>query len=266
MMDLIIPKELVQFEDKIKETVIPCVDIEVRKAKTDVHDSKVGGEPYFPIEGLEYPMDSKGQAMRLLAQINFCEVPQMDGFPESGILQFFIRQDDDLHGIDFDDQTNTKDFRVVYHENIEEDRDKLIKDFSFLKIEEEVYFPLEHEGRMSFSLKKQWILETDYRFFEVFSEEERETMEKSMDGLEKDMYDVFSEVGHRIGGYPFFTQSDPREYGKGNRRFDTLLFQLDTEEKIDLMWGDCGVANFFINSEDLRKKDFSKVLYNWDCC
>jgi len=32
------------------------------------------------------------------------------------------------------------------------------------------------------------------------------------------------------------------------------------------MWGDAGVANFFINSADLINKDFSRVMYNWDCC
>ena len=31
------------------------------------------------------------------------------------------------------------------------------------------------------------------------------------------------------------------------------------------MWGDCGVGNFFINAEDLKRLDFSNVLYNWDC-
>lgn len=43
-----------------------------------------------------------------------------------------------------------------------------------------------------------------------------------------------------------------------------LLFQLDTVE--DIMWGDSGVANFFISRDALKNKDFSKVYYNWDCC
>ena len=67
-------------------------------------------------------------------------------------------------------------------------------------------------------------------------------------------------------GHPFFTQADIRERGW---RYDTLLFQLDTEcceEKDIVMWGDCGVGNFFINAEDLKNLDFSNVLYNWDCC
>ena len=48
-----------------------------------------------------------------------------------------------------------------------------------------------------------------------------------------------------------------------------MLLQIDSDEDDDrsfeIIWGDCGVANFFINSEALLKKDFSKVIYNWDC-
>ena len=71
---------------------------------------------------------------------------------------------------------------------------------------------------------------------------------------------------HRIGGYPYFTQEDPREE---NSKYDFLLFQLDsdyTDNTDKVMWGDSGIGNFFINSERLKKLDFSDVLYNWDCC
>ena len=70
--------------------------------------------------------------------------------------------------------------------------------------------------------------------------------------------------GSHVGGYPYFTQSDPREYEAAYQKCDTVLLQIDTDDEI--MWGDSGVANFFIPAEDLAKKDFSRVLYNWDCC
>ena len=80
------------------------------------------------------------------------------------------------------------------------------------------------------------------------------------------LYDQLSAAGHRLLGYPCFTQCDPR---KPDGPYDTLLFQLDsdmTEDREDLvLWGDCGVGNFFINREDLLRRDFSRVLYNWDC-
>ena len=86
-------------------------------------------------------------------------------------------------------------------------------------------------------------------------------------------YDVTYQPGwissyHQLGGYPYFTQSDPRpgQY----EDLDVLLFQLDSDgnkEVGDLvLWGDCGVANFFISREALKRRDFSRVCYNWDCC
>ncbi|MBO7381562.1 MAG: DUF1963 domain-containing protein, partial [Neisseriaceae bacterium] len=37
------------------------------------------------------------------------------------------------------------------------------------------------------------------------------------------------------------------------------------DSKNGIMWGDAGVGNFFITADDLKKRDFSRVLYNWDC-
>ena len=31
------------------------------------------------------------------------------------------------------------------------------------------------------------------------------------------------------------------------------------------MWGDAGIGAFFCSPEALAARDFSDVLYNWDC-
>ena len=83
-------------------------------------------------------------------------------------------------------------------------------------------------------------------------EEDKEIGKKLFDG------------GHKIGGFPNFTQSDIREVGD----YEILLLQIDSEgtEKNEIIWGDCGVANFFIREKDLKELNFEKVIYNWDCC
>jgi len=71
---------------------------------------------------------------------------------------------------------------------------------------------------------------------------------------------------HQLGGYPCFTQEDPRS-GR-YEDFDVLLFQLDSDlpDGGDLvLWCDGGVGGFFISREALRRRDFSRVLYTWDC-
>ena len=41
--------------------------------------------------------------------------------------------------------------------------------------------------------------------------------------------------------------------------------KFDEANGVEMLWGDVGVCNFFIHPQDLAKRDFSKVLYNWDC-
>ena len=81
------------------------------------------------------------------------------------------------------------------------------------------------------------------------------------------LYDELDNSGHWILGYPYFTQEDPRGY-REDAPYDTLLFQMDSEmrQRADyVLWGDCGVANFFMNEVALKEKKFDKVMYNWDC-
>ena len=88
-------------------------------------------------------------------------------------------------------------------------------------------------------------------------------------GLPEEVLKVFYKylsngAGHKIGGYPDFAQYDPRE---DDDFHDTLLLQIESEwnEQYSVMFGDAGVANFFINREDLAHCKFDDVLYNWDC-
>ena len=117
--------------------------------------------------------------------------------------------------------------------------------------------------------------EDEYNF-PVFGEygmtfETAESCERPDSEADEEEWDKYGEFvdeisNHQIGGYPYFTQDDPREE---NSPYDFLLFQLDSDyadEKDIVMWGDAGTGNFFISSEKLKNLDFSDVLYNWDCC
>ena len=91
------------------------------------------------------------------------------------------------------------------------------------------------------------------------------------EGTDDDDYmaEELSGLGHKMLGYPGFIQFDPREDDEELQCYDTLLLQIDSDMGEDgedyVLWGDCGVANLFINKEALIKRDFSQILYNWDC-
>lgn len=93
------------------------------------------------------------------------------------------------------------------------------------------------------------------------------------DDLEREVFDTlfkaFNGVNHAIGAYPTFTQWDPRNPDEPNA-YDITLLQVESQWSNDsndaqIMWGDSGVANFFINKEKLENLDFEDVLFNWDC-
>lgn len=243
------------FEQSVKPFLKITLHDEPAISKTDC---KVFGQPYFP-KNMPYPTNEEGEPLKLLAQLNFEQMPAFESFPTTGILQFYIDPYDDVSGMDFDDGTNQANFRVIYHATISDDI--LADDDLPTYNEEDMMMPGNTEAKMSFTTAIQPISVVDYR----------------VDGLRlsaPDDYDAWEEILelyygqpiHQIGGYSYFTQSDPRQYKSNNLQdYEVMLLQIDTDMSIDLMWGDMGIGNFFITQEDLKKRDFSNVLYNWDC-
>ncbi|KGR87062.1 YwqG family protein [Lysinibacillus odysseyi] len=254
-----IPKALEVYRNTITKTMEPVVKVTLSKEAVGITSSKVGGDPYF-LKDVPYPVNEEGKPLHLLAQINFSEVIKFnDDFPNTGILQFFIDGYDDVLGLNFDDQTKQSRFRVIYHEQIEKDESKRLQDFSFLmEGEEELYLPFlpDSEYKMVFEKSETPVSISDFRI----EQEDIEFDEALWEAYEE----AYPSQGHKIGGYPFFTQGDPRESKKYGDKL-ILLFQLDSDEQNEIMWGDMGVGNFFISKEDLQNRNFSHVLYNWDC-
>lgn len=222
--------------------------ITLTDTKPSIFESKIGGLGYIPHDK-DFPTDSNGNQLRLLAQIE-CDKIQLDGFMKTGLLQFWILNDD-VSGMDVWGTTNQDGFRVIYYPEI--DKTVTIEEIEgkFVKNEydnnEEDWFPVFRECGMSFEKSTNNYIDNS----QELSDEEYNKI-----------------IGHKVGGYPYFTQSDPRDE-KMLEYYDFLLFQLDTDyigNEDVVMWGDAGVGNFFINSEKLKNQDFSDVLYNWDCC
>ena len=261
---IVLPKAFADHWQEIKATGIDYVEI-IATPSSDIKatNSSFGSIPFIPV-GFDYPKDANNEPMLPLAQLNFSEIPQLADYPNKGLLQFYIRNDD-CYGLDFDDQINPHSFRVIYIENPEE----LTQDnnVSFVqKLLESENSPVYKPHKLSFRKKTDYVGLNDYRReLHSFNVEDWYVNydTKIKDQLENISYDIFCTNGHKIGGYAYFTQTDPREYQEHPKQ-SLLLFQMDSNDEI--MWGDVGVGNFFISPEDLIKKDFTKVMYNWDCC
>ncbi len=256
-----------------------------------VYVSKVGGIPYHP-QGFAYPHSRTGAPLRLLAQINLSEMPALDDFPREGMLQFYLGGDNAW--ID----SESAAYRVVYHEQI----DKNIPqqplpdgyfDLSFSDADDvDAYdaFPFAHEfcKRMRFQQETSWMSLDDFRiqpyfeqcWYELFGESITEYYEEKVASATADFesyIDLYDKGCHRVGGYPLFSQDDPRGDSPEQADKEVQLLQLASDWVQDfdsdlyddprhrLMWGDCGLGHFFISHRDLLDRRFDRVLFAWDC-
>ncbi|MBL8089158.1 MAG: DUF1963 domain-containing protein [Anaerolineales bacterium] len=259
-----LPKELEPFRQNIESTIKPFIKINAkRNDKLSLLQSKFGGFPYLP-KNFQYPKDMENQPMFLLAQLNFSEIPTLDTFPSHGLLQFYISGNEtSAYGINFDNLSEQKNFRIQFFSEVESDESKLITNFDFLPNFE--YTPLVHKSySLIFSVLTEPIPTCDTDFHSKVFEEENVLSHENEDKIFEIYTDLFRSEGHKIGGYPFFTQNDPRD-SLISYEDQILLFQMDSDEKAGINWGDSGVSNFFIAKTDLQTLDFSRVSYNWDC-
>ncbi len=261
-----LPDELQALQETILSTQKRSLHIALELAqKEDYKASKVGGKPYLPLD-YAYPLDKQGEPMEFLAQINFDEIEEgLEGYPTTGILQFFISLED--WGLDFDDPLKS-DIKVIYHEQLTDAMQTIFPLLDELRAGGDS--PIGKESyNMHFSPKVEVLPFTDFRYYKIegkhylpyipFASLNKAKAEE----LEEAYIDTFDSSGHKLGGYAYFTQTDPRVYD--HQEYTELLLQIDSDDSADILWGDAGVANFFIRKEDLEKRDFSQILYSWDC-
>ena len=288
-------EEEVRFNNEIKKIVLdileknkkPMIEISLSDEKPNLFQSKFGGVPYLP-KDKEVPKNKENEQLTLLAQINIDELPENNIYPmKEGILQFWILNDDIL-GLDYD--THLGDgFKVVYYKEIDKSvtEEEILEKYKPYK-DEDSYFPIEGEFSLNFKLTDGYFSDSNDDFREIVDREMKKFYDENKDKYSEilkiydkenqlnywEIWDILEEdkkigkklfgAGHKIGGFPDFTQSDIREVGD----YEILLLQIDSDrtEKNEIMWGDCGIANFFIREKDLKELNFDRAIYNWDCC
>lgn len=206
------------------------------------------------------PVDEDGVPMQLLCTLYCSEIKGIPDFPERGVLRFYIGQAP-LYGMDYSCPTVQKNWRVVYDPQEVNAMPETVQNLQ-----------TEHPVKGCFCLKataeKECLAPPDYRFKPEFERFMRSYGRK--EPIDWDEYDILMNRyrlrGNKIGGYAWSTQDDPRER-KELQKYDTILLQIDSVYQGDcqISFGDAGVALFLIPKEKLKARDFSDVLFWWDC-
>ena len=249
-------KQLVdEFFDKTKKKSILLSVGEMKKNDDgDITRSKLGGKPYWP-KDKTYPKDKL-----CLVQLNFNDLPNLDGFPSKGILQIFVDPKDVY--------LESEKCIGIYHENI-------VSKYDMMEITDDIHTSLNTDSEVFLngvsSLSGKLVDQCNQYGTVGFDEEILPIYKKYFPDIEcESIYDVKGidcicdlikdgRYGTRIGGYPSFTQSDPRE---GYSNIPELLVQLDCEGIFK--WGDMVIANIFINQDKLINRRFSNLYFHWD--
>lgn len=245
--------------DLFKEkTEKECYKIELVDEDTTILDDKIGGKPYLPI-GVDYPKDKDGNHLALLLQVNLKNI-DLKGYPKKGILEIFTDS-----GVDYPCKYEIK----YFEEGLEYQTDLPEIDIS--------RYIVKKSYKINLAKGVCYMAINDYRFVKIFTSIVNEIFGTDLKNY-ADLDDYFGNFawydklrdGYEnpaitLGGYPDFTQNDPRYNMKENR--DECLFKLDSwanYHKISI--GDSGILFTLISQEDIEKCNFENAIVDWDCC
>jgi len=259
----------------------PCYHIELDASQQpSLTGSKIGGLPYWA-GAEELPVDSAGNKMYLLAQINCGEAGLQAPLPTTGMLQFFVSpREGSMYGCEGNTSTDAGSMRVIYHPTIGNPIEAVALEAMGVPVAAALSPDVAAvRCEMAFTVNpgRSYIHPGDAQFESLLMQAAQEVGIAVGEG--QSWYDTVGNEGavaieralelpmahHQLLGHPKFTQDDPR--GEGDRH-DTMLLQLDSEYvdgKEAVMWGDMGSGFFFIAAEDLSQGKLDDLFYCHDC-
>ncbi|QIK70729.1 DUF1963 domain-containing protein [Erysipelothrix sp. HDW6C] len=246
------------------------VAISLTNQPDSIFDSKLGGLPYLSAEQT-IPVNEAGEALRLLAQIRLEDLPINPlGLPENGLLQFWVL-DNVYYGLEGFADSAQGSSCVIYIGNLDHEISEADVRKRYCVNKPSDSFPFEGSFGMVFEKRTQhlplYLDELESVFVNAWNQHYPQSIIATVDELGiyyEHARDQSFNTDHKIGGYPFFSQYDPRD---AKTPYTDLLLQINSDDVDghEILWGDCGIANFFIAPVDITARNFTDVLYTWDC-
>jgi uncharacterized protein YwqG len=255
-------EEVGAFDHAVTVLALPAVELRpVPGEPVAAAGSRLGGPAWLPA-GEEWPVGRGGRPQEFVAQIDFADLPTTPDFPASGLLQVFVGRDD-LFGCDFEDPS-ASDFTLAWRETVagegrlvpppplDADRDcspwqdDSVRETGIALRGTSVVQQAPWGDWRVDALWEGWLNRPNFPALEQALDERPDTPGQC----------------HHVGGHAVFTQQDFRSaerYGD----YDRCLLRLTSDDY--LMWGDVGEAVFLLPADDLRRRDWSRVAYSWDC-
>lgn len=266
-------------------SLLPCVRIAPNGEEAGPADSKFGGDFYLPA-GAEKP------EMEFLAQVNFAQVPRLEGFPDKGLLQFFLCTEEERFEAFYEDDCAWKQdagfFQVRWYPEVPEDApacknavpencwlmDSRLGGMDFEPSEEIATISISEDGGLVFDLGFAFLEDALTPVFRAAREEDDDDDDwDDEDEEEEGVYDLenscedtdqffcdFGNWGFKLGGHPSLRQGEFRLDEDEYQAYSTLLFQYDLTPPRDPNGLESDTFCFFIKPEDLKARRFDDIL------
>lgn len=264
------PIEEGRSSSEIRALVRPLEKSAVRISHSDAETlSYFGGDPTLP-QSVHWP-NKDGKPLTFLAALDLTEVSlalNIPWLPNAGRLLFFYDTEDMPWGFDPDDKGG---WAVIHSESdIESNNARVLSKL-----------PKKHVSLKQKSAPPSW----ERPEFEALqlTDAEIDTFCEEVDQADDNF------PYHQIGGYPNNVQGDMMELecqlasnglycgdstGYASEQASLLkdgaadwrlLLQMDSDDDLDVMWGDCGMIYFWIREQDARESRFDNVWLVLQC-
>ena len=240
----------------------------------DPRGSYIGGVPHLPL-GIQWPARD-GRPLDFLARIDLHELSaahRFDWLPPTGVLLFFYDAESQPWGFDPDDK---RGWAVI-----------------FLREAESLHADLTIDSHSTSPLPQKNVV---FRRIDSYPSFERDAIaglnltdpeSDLLSDLQQDQYQNLPQ--HQTGGYPAPVQGDAMELESqlanngvycGDARSDDdprvaslrdgskdwrLLLQFDSDDDLNVMWGDCGKLYFWVREQDARLGRFDAAWVVLQC-
>ncbi len=251
---------------EIAERIIASIQPTIRIGLTPLPDdqipigsSKFGGLPDLAPD-TDWPWNDAGKTLPFLAQINCAELPIVagSGLPNHGLLSFFYNDEEAASLYPGD----TGDWAVLWQSDVDGLRRHEPVEVSLLLDSAVCSF----EVGPSFIPPWENITDAEERFFETTKGDLDPMPRHRLLGVgEYIQHPVLYEVAGSL--LDCYRKKDPTCWDQARQDASDwrMLLQVDSDDDLDIMWGDSGIVSFAIRADDLARQDFSRVRANYQC-
>lgn len=227
----------------IRPTWIPVV----KNGDEGLTDSKFSGKPVLK-QGESWPACGNcNKPMQLFVQLNLAQIPKEAGVKGEGFIQMFYCTSYEPHcEVDceaFFPFSKSTLIRLVSHEETAAHDHSLAADAD--------PFPAK--------TITGWEEMVDYPGWEERGDEGIELSDEEEDLAHDE--EIGPRTGEKLGGWPSWVQSVEYPSCPDCGSTMKLVFQVDSEQNLPYMWGDCGIGHITQCSEHPHR-----VAFGWACC